>query len=244
MGQSRRAADRNAAASLLKATPRRSRRRGPLKAAIARAREAPILLAGFEPFHGERRNPSIEVVRALDGETIAGLTVRAVALPVVYGRAARRMVDAIGRIQPAAVLGLGQAGGRPTVTLERVAINLHDGPRPDNAGRRALDEPVVRGGPDAYFTRLPIRDILRALRRRRIPATLSLSAGTFICNAVMYAALHELRRRPAVPCGFIHLPYDTRQGVRHPREPSMSIDLMVEAVRTAIAKIGESMNGL
>ncbi len=83
---------------------------------------------------------------------------------------------------------------------------------------------------------------MRALARRRIPATLSLSAGTFICNAVMYAALHELRRRPAVPCGFIHLPYDTDQGVRHLREPTMSLELMVDAVRIAIMRIGESLD--
>jgi pyroglutamyl-peptidase len=236
MGQSRRSANRNAAAALLKGGTRRAREHPGTRA-------APLLLSGFEPFHGERRNPSVEVVRILDGEIIAGLTVKAVELPVVYGRAARRMVDAIARTAPAAVLGLGQAGGRPVITVERVAINVLDGPGRDNAGRREIDKPVVRGGPDAYFARLPVRAIVRALARRRIPATLSLSAGTFICNAVMYAALHELRRRPAVACGFIHLPYDTRQGVRHLREPSMSIDLMVEAVRAAIATIGERLEG-
>jgi pyroglutamyl-peptidase len=217
-----------------------AQRRSPRSERPASAREATLLLCGFEPFHGERRNPSLEVVRALDGELIGGLRIRALELPVVYSRAARRIVDAIGRTQPAAVLGLGQAGGRPVITLERIAINLLDGPGRDNAGRRETDKPVVGGGPDAYFARLPLRAILRALARRRIPATLSLSAGTFICNAVMYAALHELRRRPAIPCGFIHLPYDTHQGVRHLREPSMSLDLMIEAVRTAIGTISEN----
>jgi len=212
------------------------------KGANSRPHEATLLLGGFEAFHGERRNPSLEVIRDLNDERIAGLRVRALELPVVYGAAARRIVDAIARMRPAAVLGLGQAGGRPVITLERIAINLLDGPGRDNAGWRATDKPLVEGAPDAYFARLPLRDILRALARRRIPATLSLSAGSFVCNAVMYAALHELRRRPAVPCGFIHLPYDTRQGVRHLREPTMSLDLMVDAVRIAITRIGESLN--
>jgi len=239
MGQSRRPADRNAKAPLNSAA-----RRTPSSAdgANSRAREATLLLGGFEPFHGERRNPSLEVIRALNDQRIAGLRVSALELPVVYGKAARRMVDAIARTRPAAVLGLGQAGGRPVITLERIAINLLDAPGRDSAGRRAADKPVVAGAPAAYFARLPLREILRALARRRIPATLSLSAGTFICNAVMYAALHDLRRRPSVPCGFIHLPYDTDQGVRHLKEPTMSLDLMVAAVRVAIVSIGETLN--
>jgi pyroglutamyl-peptidase len=239
MGQSRRTADRNASAAL---TPAVRRKPHPARRANSREREHTLLLGGFEPFHGERRNPSLEVIRALKDRQIAGLRVSALELPVVYGAAARRMVDAIARTRPAAVLGVGQAGGRPVITLERIAINLLDGSGRDNAGRRATDQPVVVGAPDAYFARLPLREILRALTRQRIPATLSLSAGTFICNAVMYAALHELRRRPAVPCGFIHLPYDTAQGVRHLKEPTMSLELMVAAVSVAIARIGETLN--
>ena len=244
MGQPRRTADRKAAPKLL--TNRHSHPSEPVAKAhrsgkpLPPSRERTLLLTGFEPFRGERRNPSLEVARSLDGELIGDFRVKAVALPVVYGGAARRIVDLITRIRPAAVLGLGQAGGRPVITLERVAINLLDGPAPDNAGRRLLDKPVIRGGPDAYFARLPLRQILRSLERGKTPATLSLSAGSFICNAVMYAALHELRTRPAVPCGFIHLPYDTRQAMRHRNLPSMSIDLMVGAIRIAIAAIVNS----
>ncbi len=212
-------------------------------ARTARSAARVILLGGFEPFHGERRNPSLDVARALDGEVIGGLAVHALQLPVVYGRAGRRVASAIARFQPAAVLGLGQAGGRPVITLERIAINLADAPRRDNSGALAADKPVIRGGPDAYFARLPLRAIERALAHRRIPAALSLSAGSFICNSVMYAALHQLRRRPAVPCGFIHLPYDTRQALRHLREPSMPLEMMIEAVRTAIEIIGAHQKG-
>jgi pyroglutamyl-peptidase len=233
MGQSRRPADRKAAPPLSVRTRNR---------AHPARREASILLAGFEPFHGERRNPSLEVARALDGEMIGTLRVSSLQLPVVYATAARRITRAIARIVPAAVLGLGQAAGRPAISLERVAINLADGPGRDNAGRRWTDKPVIAGGPDAYFARLPLRAILQALERRHIPASLSLSAGSFICNAVMYAALHQLRRRPTVPCGFIHLPYDTHQALRHPAQPSMPLELMIDAVRTAIAAIGRSAN--
>ena len=125
MGQSRRAANRNTAPASITAT------RIPPRSAGKRnngAREAVILLSGFEPFAGERRNPSREVARALDGELIAGLRVRALELPVTYAKAARLMSIAIARVQPAAVLGLGQAGGRTVITLERIAINLLDGP--------------------------------------------------------------------------------------------------------------------
>ncbi len=239
MGQSRRAANRNAAPP-----PLAAKRTAPRSAAgrDTGAREAVILLGGFEPFHGERRNPSLEVARALDGELIAGLRVKALEFPVVYAKAAHRMTGAIARLRPAAVLGLGQAGGRPVITLERIAINLLDGPHADNAGRRKTDHPVVRDGPDAYFARLPLREIVQALKRRGIPAALSLSAGAFMCNAVMYAALHELRQRPDLPCGFIHLPYDTHQAMRHLSAPSMPIEMMLEAVRTAVLKIGESLN--
>ncbi len=215
---------------------------GPSPRITQSTREAVILLGGFEPFHGERRNPSLEVARALDGQLIGSLRVKSLELPVVYATAARKITRAIARMRPVAVMGLGQAGGRPVISLERIAVNLADGPHRDNAGQRWTDKPVIAGGPDAYFARLPLREILRALARRRIPATLSLSAGAFMCNAVMYSALHELRRRPAVPCGFIHLPYDTRQALRHPAQPSMSLEMMIDAVRTAIAAIDGSFS--
>ncbi|HLH75555.1 MAG TPA: pyroglutamyl-peptidase I [Candidatus Binataceae bacterium] len=197
-----------------------------------------LLLAGFEPFGGERFNPSGQIARQLEGEVIGGLLVRALELPVTYGRAPALLARAIAELSPAAMLGLGQAGARAAIALERIAINLMDSTAPDNAGGRMRDQRVVVGGPDAYFARLPLRQIMRALDRRHIPCELSLSAGSFLCNAVMYAGLHELRRRPHVPCGFLHLPYDTAQAVHHRGTPSLPLDLMAAAVRTAIAVIG------
>ncbi|MGD0075863.1 MAG: pyroglutamyl-peptidase I [Candidatus Binataceae bacterium] len=198
-------------------------------------REPIFLLSGFEPFGGERTNPSWEVGSRFDGKSIAGMSLKVVMLPVAHGRAARAIVTAIRRWHPAAVIGLGQASGRPALSLERVAINLLNPRRRDEAAGGGREMPVVRGGPDAYFSRLPNAAILRRLMRNQIPAAMSLSAGAYICNSVMYATLHELRRRPNLPTGFIHLPYATSQAVRHRGAPSMSIEVMERAIELAIS---------
>ncbi|MDO8430868.1 MAG: hypothetical protein Q7S58_00510 [Candidatus Binatus sp.] len=200
-----------------------------------------LLLTGFEPFHGERINSSWEIARQLDGELIGGLQIKSVRVPVGCGKAARRVTGAIVRYRPRAVIGLGEAGGRPCLSLERVAINLAD-----DRGNHARSgdpgvTPVVRGAPDAYFARLPLAAILRELDRKHIPASVSLTAGAYACNALMYSALHHLRRKPGVPVGFIHLPYDARQSPRHRSLPSLPIPIMENAVRIAIAVIGRSL---
>jgi pyroglutamyl-peptidase len=192
-----------------------------------------LLLTGFEPFGGERRNPSWEVARRLDRRTIGGLGVRAMRLPVAMAPAIRRLNQSIARFRPAAVLGLGQAGGRPALSLEQVAINLFSNDQVGGGRPRT----IIGGGPDAYFSRLPIGRILGVLRREGIPAALSFTAGAFVCNAVMYAGLHALRRRPSVPAGFIHLPYDVRQAARHRNVPSMTIELMSRGIELAITAI-------
>ena len=199
-----------------------------------------LILAGFEPFRGERINPSWEIARRLDAEVIGGLRIKSLRVPVGCARAARLITGAIARWQPRAVIGLGEAGGRPAISLERIAINLAD-------ERGALAKsgdpgftPVVRGGPDAYFSRLPLRAIIRELDRKDIPASVSLTAGAYACNALMYAALHSLRRKPGVPVGFIHLPYEARQARRHRNLPSMALATMEKAVRIAIAETARS----
>ena len=204
-------------------------------------REPILLLSGFEPFGGERSNPSWEIAARLEGKSIAGVSVKAIRLPVAHARAARTIVSAIRRWRPAAVIGLGQASGRPALSLERVAINLVNPRRRDEASGDGRETPVVRGGPDAYFSRLPLAAILRRLKRHQIPAAMSLSAGAYICNSVMYAALHELRRRPDLPAGFIHLPYATSQAVRHRGAPSMSLDLMERAIEIAISETASAI---
>ncbi|HUY17978.1 MAG TPA: pyroglutamyl-peptidase I [Candidatus Binataceae bacterium] len=196
-----------------------------------------VLLTGFEPFGGQRQNPSWEVARRLDRKTVEGLQIRAVRLPVSITPAIRCLGEAIAALEPRVVLGLGQAGGRPMVSLERIAINLFS---MDEAGGGGRVAPVIAGGPDAYFSRLPLDRMLLALRREGIPAALSLSAGAFVCNAVMYASLHALRRRPSIPAGFIHLPYEASQAARHRSAPSMSLGLMERAVELAIGAIAHA----
>jgi pyroglutamyl-peptidase len=199
-----------------------------------------FLLTGFEPFGGERTNPSWEVASWLDGKEIGGATIHTLELPVNCKRAAKLVTDAIARDNPAAVLGLGQAGGRAALSIERVAVNLADERPSHETGSVASAKPVIAKGPDAYFARLPIAPMLQALGRAAIPSAISLSAGIYVCNTVMYATLHALRQRPNVPAGFIHLPYTTAQAARHPGAPSMSVDLMTAGIEIALGVIART----
>ena len=199
-----------------------------------------ILLTGFAPFGGERSNPSWEVASKLDHHKFNGVAVESMRLPVNCRRASQAVIDAITRLSPVAVVGLGQAGGRPVLSLEKVAINLAD-PRADRECDGGLQgKPVIAGGPDAYFTRLPLAAILRTLKRHDIPAALSLSAGVYVCNTVMYSALHTLRRRPT-PAGFIHLPYEAAQAAHHRAVASMSLATMTAGVEIALATIARGL---
>jgi pyroglutamyl-peptidase len=200
-----------------------------------------ILLTGFEAFGGERVNPSWQVAEKLDGRKFGNATVRAIRLPVNCQRAASEVVESITRLRPAAVLGLGLAGGRFGLSLERVALNLAD-EHPVREVDGGLDSiPVVPGGPVAYLTRLPLKTITDELRAHHVPVATSLSAGVYVCNAMLYATLHALRRRPSVPAGFIHLPYEASQAVRR-AAASMSLDLMAIGVELALGVIAVSSN--
>jgi pyroglutamyl-peptidase len=192
-----------------------------------------ILLTGFEPFGGEKTNPSWDVAQRLNGRKFREAQVYALRLQVNCPRAAEGIVRAIDEMRPLAVLGLGQAGGRPSLSLEKIAVNLAD-ERPSRETEGGLDaKPVIEGGPDAYFSRLPLKRMMTTLRERQIPAAISLSAGVYVCNTVMYAALHALREQPEVPAGFIHLPFEAAQAVRR-GGPSMSLDLMTAGIECAI----------
>ena len=199
-----------------------------------------ILLTGFAPFGGERSNPSWEVASRLEGSQFNGVAVKSMRLPVNCRHASRVVIDAITSLTPAAVVGLGQAGGRPVLSLERIAINLAD-PRGDHERDGGLrDTPVIASGPDAYFARLPLAAILRTLKRHNIPAGLSFSAGVYVCNTVMYSALHTLRRR-RTPAGFIHLPYEAAQAAHHRAAASMSLATMMAGVEIALGTIAREL---
>nr|WP_145549519.1 pyroglutamyl-peptidase I [Variovorax boronicumulans] len=193
-----------------------------------------VLVTGFEPFDNDPVNPSWEVARALDGWACMGATVRAVQLPCVFGLAAERLDQALAQWQPGLVVGLGLAGGRTEWQPERVAINCDDARIADNAGRQPIDTPVVAGGPAAYFSSLPVKAIVQALRAAGLPASVSNTAGTFVCNHVFYALMHRLTGRPGVRGGFVHVPCLPEQAARHPGLPSMALPAQIEALRVTV----------
>lgn len=196
---------------------------------------APILLTGFEPFGGDTVNPSALVAQALHGQRIGGVPVHALCLPCVFGEALALLNAAVVRQRPQLVLALGLAAGREGLTLERVAINVDDARIADNAGALPIDEPVVPGGPAAYFSRLPIKAIVAALNEAGMPASVSQTAGTFVCNHVFYGLMHMLRRRPRTRGGFMHLPLLPQQAAAHSGAPSLRLDQQVAGVRLALA---------
>lgn len=195
-----------------------------------------ILLTGFEPFGGEALNPSWLVAQALHGRSVAGAAaqpaarVEALQLPCVFGAAADGLLAALRRHRPAAVLCLGQAGGRSGFTLERIAINVDDARIADNAGRQPIDQPVVAGGAAAYFSRLPIKALVAALQAAGHPAAVSQTAGTYVCNHVFYALMHALRRRPGVSAGFLHLPWLPQQHGALSGQPCLALEQQIAGV--------------
>jgi pyroglutamyl-peptidase len=193
-----------------------------------------VLLTGFEPFNKEPINPAWETVRALDGWGEGDFHVVARQLPCVFGDANAAMAALIDELHPALVIAVGQAGGRVDLSVERVAINVDDAPIKDNAEQQLVDEPIVRGGPAAYFATLPIKAIVAALRAAGLPASVSQTAGTFVCNHVFYGLMHAVAGRDDVKAGFIHIPYLPEQAARHPGAASMSLEQMIEGIRVAI----------
>ncbi|MEV6607931.1 pyroglutamyl-peptidase I [Kutzneria sp. NPDC051319] len=164
-----------------------------------------VLLTGFEPFAGDTVNPSWEAVRLVD---VPGVELVKQQLPCVFGESITVLGQAIRAHEPDVVIAVGLAGGRDVITPERVAINLNDARIPDNSGRSPLDEPIVEGGPAAYFTGLPIKAGAKAMRDAGVPAAVSYSAGTFVCNHVFYGLMHLIATElPHVRGGFVHVPY-------------------------------------
>lgn len=202
-----------------------------------------ILVTGFEPFGGESRNPAAEVAEGLPG-VIAGAEIIKLILPVVRYEAARVVEKAVEEHRPDVVLSIGQAGGRAAVSVERVAVNLDDYRIPDNGGNQPEDEPIVPEGPAAYLCRLPVKAMAAAIREAGIPAEVSLSAGAFVCNHVIYSVSHLLAvRYPDVRAGFIHIPYLPEQVVDKPGQPSMALALSARAVELAIETIAKEETG-
>jgi len=195
-----------------------------------------VLITGFEPFDGEVVNPAWEVARRLDGWRGAAHVVTARCLPCVFSAIRPALARELAALEPDLVICVGQAGGRVDVSLERVAINVDDARIPDNDGAQPIDHPVVAGGPPAYFTTLPVKAILQRLHNAGLPAHVSNTAGTYVCNHTFYTLRHLAETaHPTVPrAGFIHIPYLPEQAARHPGSASMALDTLVAALRIAI----------
>ncbi|TNH43598.1 pyroglutamyl-peptidase I [Photorhabdus luminescens] len=200
-----------------------------------------VLITAFEPFDGEAINPSWESVRQLQNQQLSGAHIETRQLPCVFNTSLTNLYAAIDEIQPELVIAVGQAGGRSDITVERIAININDARIPDNQGNQPIDTPIVTTGPAAYFATLPIKAIVSGLQAAGIPASISQSAGTYVCNHVMYGLLHYLTLTyPNVRGGFIHIPYLPEQAVKHPGTPSMALETITTALKIAIKQALEN----
>ena len=194
-----------------------------------------VLLTGFAPFGGETINPSWEVVKQVAQEQIEGISIIKRQIPTVFGRSIDEVIEVVTGERPDIVIAVGQAGGRSSISVERVAINVNDARIPDNNGNQPIDVPVIEGGPAAYFSNLPVKAIVKAVNEAGIPASVSNTAGTFVCNHLMYGILHYIEQHKLpIQAGFIHIPYLPQQAVNHRRAPSMSLTDMVSALRVAV----------
>ena len=187
-----------------------------------------ILLTGFEPFGTATSNPSGEIVKQINGENI----VTAI-LPVAYAQSAERLLSLIEQHNPDVVICLGQAEGRTQITPEKVAINLDDARLADNEGVLRNDVKIIEHGPDAYFSTLPVKDMVEAVKTQGIPAAVSLSAGAFLCNHVFYVAQNKFAGSN-VRSGFVHVPLMDSQAPEFPGLPTMPLDQMVKAMRAML----------
>ena len=195
-----------------------------------------ILVTGFDPFGGEAVNPSWEAVRLLP-DCIGGAQIIKRLLPTEFVRSAAALESALDDVRPDAAVCVGQAGGRAAVTPERVAINLQDARMPDNAGCQPVDEPVFPGGQNAYFSTLPVKDMVRAMVSAGYPAALSCTAGTYVCNSVMYTLLRlGSEKYPSMRGGFVHVPYSAEQAAgKKDGTTCMTITDMARALECALA---------
>lgn len=196
-----------------------------------------ILVTGFEPFNQEKINPAWEAVKQLP-DTIAGAEIIKLEVPTVFHQSAKLVETAIQQHQPAVTLHIGQAGGRTAITPERVAINLDDALIPDNDGNQPIDHVIQKDGAPAYFTQLPIKAMVTALKEAGLPASISNSAGTYVCNHLMYQTLYLIEKDyPNMEAGFIHVPFIPQQVADKPSQPAMSLTDITTALTIILETI-------
>ena len=195
-----------------------------------------LLLTAFTPFDGEKINPALEAVKLVK-DRIGNLLIVKLEVPTVFGKSIDTVREAIEREKPDFVLSIGQAGGRAEITPERVAINLNDARIPDNEGNQPIDEPIFPDGENAYFSTLPVKAMVEAIRKEGLPSSLSNSAGTYVCNHLMYGVLYYLDKRPGIKAGFIHVPYIPEQTKNKKEMPALELSEIVRGLEAAITAI-------
>ena len=194
-----------------------------------------VLVTGFEPFGEEKVNPSWEAVKMLP-DVVGDAEIVKYQLPVSFKKVRELLPGIISKEKPEVIILTGQAGGRVNITVERVAINVMDSTKEDNDGYKPEDEPIFEDAPAAYFSTLPIKRIVRALRENKIPAMVSNTAGTYVCNTAMFTALHYVATNNLnAKAGFIHVPYIPEQ-VLEKNAPSMPLEMIKRAIEIAIVK--------
>ena len=199
-----------------------------------------VLLTAFDPFGGESVNPAQKAVEAVADE-VAGAEVVKVIVPTVFGKSIETVYEAMKREQPDVTFCIGQAGGRFGLTPERVAINLNDARIPDNEGQQPLDEAIFPDGENAYFTSLPVKAMVAKIKAAGLPASVSYTAGTFVCNHLMYGVLYHIAKEfPDMRGGFMHVPFLHEQALNRPNTPSLSKEDIVKGIEAAITAIVEN----
>ncbi len=203
-----------------------------------------ILVTGFDPFGGEKINPAIESVKLLP-DNMAGANIIKLEIPTVVFKSLNKIKEAIREHDPDVILSIGQAGGRPDITVERVGINMDDCRIPDNEGNQLVDTKVFEDGPDAYFATLPIKAMVKNIQDAGIPASVSNTAGTFICNHVLYGVRHMCETEfKGKKSGFIHIPFMLEQVIDKKNMPSMDISVIAKAIEKAIEAIVNNDNDI
>lgn len=193
-----------------------------------------VLITGFDPFGGENINPALEAVKMLP-DTISGAEVIKLEIPTVFRKSLEKIEENILKYNPDIVISVGQAGGRYDITPERIAINIDDARIPDNEKNQPLDISIFEDGQNAYFSNLPIKAMVNEVRSASLPASVSNTAGTFVCNHVMYGILYMIDKKyPNIKGGFIHVPYIPSQVVTKPNMPSMSLENIAKALELCI----------
>lgn len=198
-----------------------------------------VLITGFDPFGGESINPAWEAVKAMEN-SLDGIEVIKLQIPTVFKKSAEKLFAGIEEHRPDVVICIGQAGGRYDISVERVAINMDDGRIPDNEGYQPIDTPVYEDGENAYFATLPIKGIVEEIKSAKIPASVSNTAGTYVCNHIMYSLLYYISKNNLnIKGGFIHVPYITEQVVDKKNMPYMEVSTITKALECAVKALNK-----